>query len=617
VTLSWTLNRLRAMSWAEIVHRMGEVGKRRVSEKRHEGWSRFDRSGLLVPPPGLQCFLRGRAAGNREQVLRAAERVACEPFAALGRSWPRIDFKQPIGHGYWAMDPVTGGHWPHDVYCFKIPYRHRRDLGDIKYVWELNRLQFLQPLAAAVQLAPHECAGYVALIDNLIASWFHSNPPFRGVAWNSGIEVSLRAISLVIVLCMAQEHLSAETTAKISTLLRASIFWLRRFPSKYSSANNHLIAEAAGIHLASRCIPELMDSESARWALDTLSREACLQFHSDGVPGEQSPTYGAFSAEFLHLCMQSSGASEFPAPSVDRLRKFASFVHSLPAVSGEIPTIGDADEGHVVEFGFEPGTYASQLANSIAPSPERKSITFEEGGYTIVHEGRWSIAFDHGPLGYLAIAAHGHADCLSLTALLDGQPLFVDPGTYLYHAGREWRDWFRGTRAHNTVTIDGANQSVISGPFNWSTKARAQLERVKLGPAWVAQASHDGYEGRYGVRHRRKIAADGEGLLIEDTLQGTKGRELEVEIAFQLHESCTTRVEGARCHVLRNGSAIAEITFPSDGTVRSTTGQPSGRPEDGFVSPRFGLKTPAPRVSWLSSATTGQPMVIRVQPVRS
>ncbi|MFG3757212.1 heparinase II/III-family protein, partial [Klebsiella pneumoniae] len=79
------------------------------------------------------------------------------------------------------------------------------------------------------------------------------------------------------------------------------------------------------------------------------------------------------------------------------------------------------------------------------------------------------------PLGYLSIAAHGHADALSLLLHLDGQPVLVDAGTYLYHAGGAVRDRLRGTAAHNTLCLDGADQSQIAGAFNWRHAAKAQL----------------------------------------------------------------------------------------------------------------------------------------------
>jgi hypothetical protein len=99
------------------------------------------------------------------------------------------------------------------------------------------------------------------------------------------------------------------------------------------------------------------------------------------------------------------------------------------------------------------------------------------------------------------------------------EAIFVDAGTYLYHSGGAWRDAFRGTMAHNTVCLNGADQSRIVGAFNWSDHANARVVGVE-GDAVVAE--HDGYLKRFGLIHRRAVGWTGDGALeIEDTLAGS------------------------------------------------------------------------------------------------
>ena len=103
---------------------------------------------------------------------------------------------------------------------------------------------------------------------------------------------------------------------------------------------------------------------------------------------------------------------------------------------------------------------------------------FPAGGYHILgcdfetgNEIR--VVVDAGPLGYQTIAAHGHADALSFTLSVGGLEFLIDPGTYAYHTQRPWRDYFRGTGAHNTVRVDGLDQSRSGGNFMWLKKANA------------------------------------------------------------------------------------------------------------------------------------------------
>jgi len=206
------------------------------------------------------------------------------------------------------------------------------------------------------------------------------------------------------------------------------------------------------------------------------------------------------------------------------------------------------------------------------------------------------LIFDHGPLGYLSIAAHGHADALSLLVDFDNEPLFVDPGTYLYHSGGAWRDWFRGTRAHNTLNIEGKDQSTMAGAFNWRTKANARLEEVREGENWLIRAAHDGYRKPFGVYHEREIQGSYTGFSICDRLLGKKTEPLPVELVFQLAIDVEALQSGNILKLLRNGAQVAEMLFDENGTITIAKG--GNGYDGGWISPAFGRKEAAWRVSW-------------------
>ncbi len=141
--------------------------------------------------------------------------------------------------------------------------------------------------------------------------------------------------------------------------------------------------------------------------------------------------------------------------------------------------------------------------------------TFPEGGYYVLgcefdtpEEIR--LVADAGALGYRSIAAHGHADALSFTLSAGGREFLIDPGTYAYHTQGAWRSYFRGTSAHNTVCIDGEDQSVQGGSFMWLKKANAGCS------LWLSSAEKDCFEGWHDgyrrlddpVKHRRLIELD-------------------------------------------------------------------------------------------------------------
>ena len=138
--------------------------------------------------------------------------------------------------------------------------------------------------------------------------------------------------------------------------------------------------------------------------------------------------------------------------------------------------------------------------------------SFKLGGYSIVRRAIESrtmiVVFDHGPLGYLSIAAHGHADALAIWLDIAG-PVLVDAGTWLYHSGGSTRDAFRSTGVHNTVLVEGESQSIPAGTFNWSHKARSRLVASSREPVWRFDGEHDGYLRRFGVMHARRVEQHG------------------------------------------------------------------------------------------------------------
>ena len=101
--------------------------------------------------------------------------------------------------------------------------------------------------------------------------------------------------------------------------------------------------------------------------------------------------------------------------------------------------------------------------------PARRPSLFADAGMALLRDpdGRpdelWCRA-DHGPHGYLSIAAHAHADALAIEVRVGGVDVLADPGTYCYGAEPAWRAYFRSTLAHNTLEVGGVDQSVAAGP---------------------------------------------------------------------------------------------------------------------------------------------------------
>jgi hypothetical protein len=136
------------------------------------------------------------------------------------------------------------------------------------------------------------------------------------------------------------------------------------------------------------------------------------------------------------------------------------------------------------------------------------------------------------------LPAHAHADALSFELSVSGQRMIVDAGMFEYQAGI-WRDFMRGTAAHNTIMVDGQDQSEVWSSFRVGRRARvtarywAEQEGVR-----VLEADHDGYQATLGVRHRRWIARiDQRFFVVSDLLEGDG--EHEARSFIHLHPDAT------------------------------------------------------------------------------
>lgn len=628
MSLKWYAKRIASMSPREVLFRVGEQIKRSISRHKSYGWQAFC-GGSIRPVNAFGDTIKANMTDELESSLRASVAALIDgQFSAHGVAWPKREPAHKFPKELWSYDPVTTRYWTDsDIFCFDVKYRHRHDLGDIKYVWDFNRLQFLQPLAVALFLWQDEEAK--AVIEGAIASWYEANPPFKGLAWNSGIELSLRSVSLIFVASLCSANLSVETNAQLTAILKAHLYWLKRYPSKFSSANNHLIAELLGEISIAAVLSQDADFNHAKTLLE---RETLLQILNDGVGAEQSPTYGAFTAEMVLVAdfIARSFGKPLAPKTGERLKAFTTHISWLSNANGIVPDIGDDDGGRVISLCHKRElAYPASVARCIAAqfnmpttlptsqdTPELRHAlfysssqttklpvgirTFPVGGYTIVRETRnkrdMQLVFDHGQLGYLSIAAHGHADALAFTLSLNNEPIFVDAGTYLYHSGGAWRDWFRGTKAHNTVTVEGVNQSLIAGPFNWAKKANSTLLNIKNGDNWFLKATHDGYDRQFGVDHQRIMSAIPNGIAILDELFPSKKTEITIESTLQLAPSLSVETLGSHLNVKHGDNVILSITYSHIGEIKCISG--GDETEGGWVSTLFGSKQEAIRVVW-------------------
>jgi hypothetical protein len=254
--------------------------------------------------------------------------------------------------------------------------------------------------------------------------------------------------------------------------------------------------------------------------------------------------------------------------------------------------------------------------------PERRPSRFADAGLTILRTAGgdapeiWCRC-DGGPHGFLSIAAHAHADALSVEVRYGGVDVLADPGTYCYHGDPEWRSYFRSTIAHNTAEIGGCSQSTEGGPFMWQRHARTrQINVPDPDVSWTAE--HDGYTRlQPAASHRRSVRLDRTVRAIE-IMDVIDSAAHDVRLAFHLGPDVDAELEDATA-ILRWPSAstpgAARLELPPE--LRWSRHRGETDPILGWYSPGLGRRVPADTLLGRGRCTPGAPLITRLKFVQS
>ena len=589
--LQWYINRLLAMNMREVNWR---IGQKRIERKEE---NRFGAAKINV---GTEIWLKYRDLKF--------------DLESLG-----INFTNNLYKTNTDIHLLKGPdyeRWP-DTFSYKLNYKQRDDLGDARTNWEKNRHFHWALKAKRIYVLSNDNDNYFAELEGEVKRWMEENPFLHGISWTSAMEFAIRSINWMFTLSFVQK------AGKDLPELRNGIInitdYLTKHYSRFSSANNHLLVEATAIGLAGYVFGHKPWQELA---VRIMTEELPKQNYNDGVNKELSLHYQTFGMEaylLLTHTMQKNNESCWKQ-WIPMLQKEAEFVAHSTWQEKTVCEFGDDDEGKIVDLQggeWHQWDYVLQLAslvmgvrysdfenvcenirwlftekeiNEIKRQPlydASKSRCFEIGGNTFLrdNENRILIGIDHAELGFGSIAAHGHADALSFQMLVDGEVVFADPGTYIYHCWIDERNKFRKTINHNTLCLINGNdnsfkdQSKMLGAFMWGDRANCRLIEYKIGEnVDTLVAEHDGYKP---CIHKRSFEfyKIGKILSIEDEVY----EQVNYVVTFMLGQHIVPKQKTDNSIELQTSTAAIE--FYVDGAQRIVI-------EDAEVSPEYGVKVP-------------------------
>jgi hypothetical protein len=660
-TLNWYYHRLKAMSPNEIVWRMQSsirdkadrflIGRRQKPRKPSE----FLNNDHVEKREGFRvCNIPPEYKADSDVKKHKYDSLIARAEKIVEHRLSFFDLKdkylgEPI---LWNRDHKREQDTPM-VFSPALDYRDVKEGGDCKFVWEPNRHHQLVVLGRAYRLSNDK--RFAEAIVEQLESWLAQNPYGLGMNWRSGLELGIRLINWVWAIDLIQESqlIAEDLYLRLLDSVSRHIWDIDRKYSSGSSVNNHLIGEAAGVFVATSYFNNLKNASIWRdKSREILVREIINQTYPDGGTKEQALGYHVFVLQFFTIAglVARETGHDFPQSYWSQLEKMFEFTDRLSQGGDNLPMFGDCDDGYVLDIGSNPRNVKEWLAigaaifkrsdfNTLnehnepaewlpglsgqdagAASENKKcsSIAFRQSGYYLLQHGdlnspeRISIVFDCGPLGMGTLAGHGHADALSFTLRAFGKDILVDPGTYDYFSYPQWREYFRGTRAHNTIAVDENNQSEMLGLFLWGRKAQAQcLSWEPSNTGGKVAGEHNGYSTLSDpVIHRRTLELDGSKrvLTIRDDI--IAGEEHNIAIFFHFSEHCALNPSGQKRYHVDAGTGTVEIEL--DTLFQIDTYKGSTDPIYGWVSRGYHQRQPATTLIGRCRCKGGTSLVCKV-----
>ncbi len=471
-----------------------------------------------------------------------------------------------------------------------------RETGDDKFVRSWERLVLSWIRQVPVSFDPSDVTGRRVL--NWIYAWsfFVSAPRFS--EFTEGFSEEIFA-SLSEQVDHLRNHLTAE--------------------------RNHRTLELYALFIAALALPELAaDGSLLDFAIAELHRNLLTDIRPDGVHRENSTHYHMLVLRAFLGALENARrfAIKFPEGFEAHLERACEFAMYCHRPDGLIPALSDSDTGDYADLlKLAAGLLARPDFLYVATGgvqgtpPEQRFANFVESGY-FIQRSDWGddgasfrdarfLVFDCGALGD---GGHGHYDLLNVEIAAYGRPLVVDPGRYTYSEHESnWRRWFKGTAAHNTVCVDDLDQT----PYRCGKPKRATAQGQlleRLSAPGLDVLCGEALSPVYEVSHTRRIFfVAGEYWLIVDDLRGA--RPHKYDLRFHLAPEAWQHTQ------IINDGVNAVVRAPGLALVFENTQLPGI--EAGWVAPEYGLKLRAPVVSVVTEETSEACFFTLVAPLRA
>jgi hypothetical protein len=595
-------------------------------------------------PPDISAYRR-LCPGDEERVLAAAETALAHRVRLLGPEVTDLGLRID-----WLRDYKTDVAWPRR-YMRDITYVNPADDSDVKVPWELSRMQWLIPAGQAFLLTGDE--RYAEGVRDLLDDWIAANPYAQTVNWSCTMEVALRILSWTWFQSVFGASRAWGDTGFRERFLR-SLYLHGDFTERHielSDVNgNHCTADAAGLVIAGLHFGG--GGGPSRWLAkgwQLLCTELPCQVHEDGVDFEASVAYHRLVAElFLMPALHREALGlEVPSSYRERVTAMARFTAAYCRPDGSVPLWGDADDARALPlggqsvndhrylaglvgaawdvpdlrqaFGGDPSEIFWILGKEAVESLPRRprppappsSHAFVNGGFFVMRNAVDHVFLDCGPIGLAGRGGHGHNDCLSFEAVLDGVLLVSDCGAFAYTGSFAERNRFRSTAYHNTPRVDDEEINRFRPELLWHLEndAKPELRRFERGPERdLFCGAHAGYRRLMEpVTPVRTVELDHRSheLRIRDEFEGAGHHRYEIPLHLAAGVTATPTAPGVV--ELRARDRRFRLEWDPWPSWSLAIGESR-------ISPSYGVAVPCVRLAWSREGEVEPALSLRFAP---
>ncbi len=502
-----------------------------------------------------------------------------------------------------------------------------KEVDDPLWKYYLNYFDYSIILLKAYVFTNNQ--NFLFKLKELINSWIDNTKPGAAVSWDP-YPTSIRIVNWLVVLnkLVSMNHEDGKFLKRLTdSIVNQTNFLYNNL--EYDLNNNHLTSNAKSLVWAGVLLDGAKDSK--KWllkGLKVLNKRFDEEISDDGFQYEASTSYQILSIlDYIetYLLLAINGMDD--KINIDK-KSLETMVSALGAVlynDGCMPLLNDSVLGYPIkanelmaacavffkrpDFKFFSGGASLEYLlwlfgiNGLdtykkleSKPPLNTSTALYNAGYFIMRSGfekdDTCIIFDCGPIGPKHCPGHGHSDALSFELFAFGKQLIVDPGVYSYNSSK-YRYFFKSTANHNTIVIDGKDQSELIGSFRVGKTAKTELEN------WESKAEYDIVEGLHkgykGVTHKRKIEFyKPYDIIISDSLEGKGSHNAEAVFIFSEYLSDINMVNQQNC-ICTFGDIVLNISFETEKNGKVSI-------SDSYISREWNMLTPVKKLTFSINA---------------